>query len=118
MRFLVPALTLALALSSPAVAAGPNGGQVVMAEDHPVELVVSDTALTFFVSEEDGKPADTAGLSGKAYIQAGGKTETVTLKGAAPNRFVGDLKAPLPPGAKIVLSARVHGHGLQARFER
>lgn len=118
MRFPVTVLAFALALSSPAFAAGPNGGQVVMAEDHPVELVVTDTALTFFVSEEGGKPADTAGLTGKAYIQAGGKTETVALKGAAPNRFVGELKAPLPPGARIVLSARVHGHGLQARFER
>lgn len=118
MRALVTALTLSLALATPAVAAGPNGGQVVMTEDHPVELVVTDTALTFFVTEEGGKPADTAGLTGKAYIQAGAKTETVALKGAAPNRFVGDLKAPLPPGAKIVLSARVHGHGLQARFER
>ncbi|SFK93922.1 hypothetical protein [Methylorubrum salsuginis] len=118
MRFPVTALTLALTLSSPAFAAGPNGGQVVMAEDHPVELVVTDTDLTFFVSEEAGQPIATAGLTGKAYIQAGGKTETVALKGAAPNRFVGALKAPLPPGAKIVLSARVHGHGLQARFER
>ncbi|KQT46703.1 hypothetical protein ASG52_13410 [Methylobacterium sp. Leaf456] len=116
MRFLVTALTLAL--SAPAMAGGPNGGQVVMAEDHPVELVVTDTGLTFFVSEEGGQPIATAGLSGKAYIQAGGKTETVALKGAAPNRFVGDLKTPLPPGAKIVLSAKVHGHGLQARFER
>ncbi len=112
------ALALALILAGPAMAAGPNGGQVVMAEDHPVELVVTDKGLTFFVSEEGGKPADTTGLTGRAYIQAGGKTETVALKGAAPNRFVGDLKAPLPPGAKIVLSARVHGHGLQARFER
>ncbi len=115
---IVTALTLALILAGPALAAGPNGGQVVMAEDHPVELVVTDTGLTFFVTEEGGQPLATAGLSGKAYIQAGGKTETVALKGAAPNRFVGDLKAPLPPGARIVLSAKVHGHGLQARFER
>ncbi|GAB6841824.1 hypothetical protein HNR00_001919 [Methylorubrum rhodinum] len=118
MRSLVTALTLAFALSAPAMAAGPNGGQVVMAEDHPVELVVTDTGLTFFVSEEAGQPIATTGLSGKAYIQVGAKTETVALKGAAPNRFVGDLKAPLPPGAKIVLSAKIHGHGLQARFER
>jgi len=118
MRPRLTTLLLALVLSGPAAAAGPNGGQIAMAEDHPVELVATDTGLTFFVSEGDGQPLPTTGLTGKAYIQAGGKTETVPLKGAAPNRFVGELKAPLPPGAKIVLSARVHGHGLQARFER
>ncbi len=114
---IVTALTLALILAGPALAAGPNGGQVVMADDHPVELVVSDTALTFFVTEEGGQPLATAGLSGKAYIQAGGKTETVALTASAPNRLVGALKAPLPAGAKVVLSAKVHGHNLQARFE-
>lgn len=117
MRTTVTALALALLLSIPAHAAGPNGGRVTMADDHPVELVVSDTVLTFFVSHEDGKPIDTAGATARAYIQAGGKTETLPLKGAAPNRLVGDLKAPIPQGAKIVLSAKVHGHGLQARFE-
>ncbi|MGT2481613.1 hypothetical protein ACU4GR_28450 [Methylobacterium oryzae CBMB20] len=67
---------------------------------------------------EDGKPADTAGLSAKAFVQAAGKTETLTLKPAAPNKLVAELKAPLTAGAKVVLSAKMHGHNIQARFEK
>jgi hypothetical protein len=29
-----------------------------------------------------------------------------------------DLKAPLAAGAKVVLSAKMHGHNIQARFEK
>ncbi len=42
----------------------------------------------------------------------------MTLRPAAPNRLVGDLKAPLAVGTKVVLSAKLHGHSLQARFEQ
>lgn len=114
-KILVAALAAAL-LATPAAAAGPNGGQTVVADGHPVEFVNTGTGVTFFLSDEDGKPVDTAGLSAKAYVQAAGKTETLTLKPAAPNKLVADLKAPLPAGAKVVLWAKLHGHNLQARF--
>jgi hypothetical protein len=114
-RILVTALAAAL-LATPAAAAGPNGGQTATADGHPIEFVGSATGVTFFLSDEDGTPLSTEGLSAKAYIQAGGKTETLILKPAAPNRLVADLKAPLPAGAKVVLSAKLHGHNLQARF--
>ena len=116
MQRLATALLVALATS--ALAAGPNGGTVVVADGHPIELVATETTLTFFVTEDEGGPAETAGLTGKAFVQAGGKTETVALAGAPPNRMVGPLKGPLPTGAKVVFSARMHGHGLQARFEK
>ncbi|TXM73956.1 hypothetical protein FV222_17525 [Methylobacterium sp. WL103] len=112
------ATALFLTLAVPALAAGPNGGVVVVADGHPIEFVASDAALTFFVTDDDGGPAKTVGVTGKAFVQAGGRTETVALAGAEPNRLVGTLKAPLPAGAKVVLSARMHGHTLQARFER
>lgn len=67
---------------------------------------------------EDGKPVETARLSAKAFVQDGGKTEKLTLKPAAPNKLVGDLKAPSTAGTKVVLSAKVHGHNIQARFEK
>ncbi|TXN27154.1 hypothetical protein FV232_11595 [Methylobacterium sp. WL30] len=114
----VLAIALLLALAAPARAAGPNGGVVVVADGHPIELVASETALTFFVTDDDGGPAATAGLTGKAFVQTGAGTETVPLAGAAPNRMVGALKGPLPAGAKVVFSARMHGHSLQARFAR
>ena len=116
MRTLLAAALAATLLAAPARAAGPNGGQTVVADGHPVELVATGTGVTFFLSDEDGKPVDTAGLGAKAYIQAEGRTETLTLKPAAPNRWVAELKAPLPAGARLVLSAKVHGHTLQARF--
>ncbi|MGU3541404.1 hypothetical protein [Methylobacterium sp. A52T] len=111
-------LAVALVLASPCLAAGPNGGQTTVAEGHPVEFVATDTGVTFFVTGEDGKPAETAGLSAKAFVQAGGKTETLALKPAAPNKLVGDLKAPLAAGAKVLLSTKIHGHNVQARFEK
>lgn len=117
-RLVTTAFAVILAASAPALAAGPNGGQTVVSDGHPIELVVTDRDLTFFVTEDDGTPARTVGLTGKAFVQANGKTETVALTGAAPNRLVGPLKGPLPAGAKVVMSARMHGHSLQARFEK
>ncbi|MDP4022999.1 hypothetical protein Q8W71_10220 [Methylobacterium sp. NEAU 140] len=115
---LFPAALAAVVIAAPCLAAGPNGGATVVADGHPVEFVATDAGLTFFLTGEDGKPVDTAGLTAKAFVTAGGRTETLVLKPAAPNRLAADLKAPLPPGAKVVLSTRVHGHTLQARFER
>ena len=114
----VLATALLLTLATPARAAGPYGGAVVVADGHPIEFVTDDAALTFFVTDDDGGPARTAGLTGKAFVQAGDRTETVALTGAPPNRLVGALKGPLPAGAKVVFSARMHGHALQARFAR
>lgn len=116
MNRVIATLLAASLLATPACAAGPNGGQTAVADGHPVEFVSTPTGVTFFITDEDGTPLDTAGLSAKAYIQAAGKTETLTLKPAAPNKLVADLKAPLPAGAKVVLSAKLHGHNLQARF--
>ena len=116
---LYPAIfAVALALASPCFAAGVNGGQTTVADGHPIEFVATGTSVTFFVIGEDGKPVDTAGLSAKAFVQAGGKTETLNLKPVAPNKFVADLKAPLAAGAKVVLSTKLHGHNVQARFEK
>lgn len=112
------ALLIALLAATPALAAGPNGGTVVVADGHPIEFVADDATLTFFVTDDDGGPARTAGQTGKAFVQTENGTETVALAGAVPNRLVGPLKAPLAPGAKVVFSARMHGHRLQARFER
>ena len=114
----IAAVAMALATASPSLAAGPNGGQTTVSDGHPIEFVASESGVTFFLTGEDGKPVDTAGLTAKAFVQAGSKTETLTLKPAAPNRLVGDLKAPLAAGAKVVLSAKVHGHTIQARFEK
>ena len=55
-------------------------------------------------------------LTGRAVIQDGGKTTSVNLSAAEPNRFVGQLQMPLGSKARVVFSAKVAGHNLQARF--
>lgn len=118
MRTTPLAFLIALSLSTPALAAGPNGGKTVVVDHHPIEFVPSDKEVVFFISDEDGSPLDTAGLKAKAFVTTSGKTETLTLSAAPPNKLVGALSAPLATGAKVVLSAKLHGHNLQARFEK
>ncbi|WP_407521948.1 hypothetical protein [Methylobacterium oryzisoli] len=119
MRIPALAILLAAGLAGSAVAQtpGPNGGQTTVADGHPIEFVSRDKEITFFVIGEDGKPVDTKPLSARAVVQVGGKTQTITLAPATPNRFTGALAAPLPAGSKVVLTSKVHGHSLQARFE-
>jgi hypothetical protein len=96
---------------------GENGGEVVVMEGHPIEFVAKGQVMTFYVLEDDGKsPTPTAGFSGRAVVQDAGKTFAVALSPAEPNKFVGQLAMPLGPKARVVLSAKVPGHTLQARF--
>jgi hypothetical protein len=113
---LAAALSTALAASPLAQEQGPNGGQMVDVEGHPVEFVASADALTFYISDHDGGPEPTAKASGRAVVQADGKTTFVKLEPAEPNRLVGKLDAPLPAGAKIVLTSKIDGHSMNARF--
>ncbi|WP_375461095.1 hypothetical protein [uncultured Enterovirga sp.] len=122
LKIIVAALAALLALAAPALAQttkpGAHGGQVRMADHHAIEFVSTDREIAFYVLEEDGKPLDTKGLTGRAIIQEGGKSTTVALAAAAPNKLAGPLAAPLGKGARIVMTSRVHGHALQARFEQ
>jgi hypothetical protein len=98
-------------------AKGANGGDVVVMENHPIEFVSKGQEITFYILDEDGQtPVSTAGLTGRAVVQDGGKTTAVNLSPAEPNRFVGQLQMPLGPRARVVFSAKVAGHNLQARF--
>jgi hypothetical protein len=96
---------------------GANGGDVVVVQGHPVEFVSKGLEITFYILEDDGKsPTPTKGFAGRAVIQDGGKTTTVNLSPVEPNMFVGQLQIPLGSKARVVFSARVEGHNLQARF--
>jgi hypothetical protein len=96
---------------------GDNGGDVVVMEGHPIEFVTKGQQITFYVLEDDAKsPTPTKGFSGRAVIQDGGKTIAVALSPAEPNMFVGQLPMPLGSKARVVFSAKVPGHTLQARF--
>jgi hypothetical protein len=96
---------------------GENGGDVVVMEGHPIEFVSKGQAITFYILEDDGKsPTPTKGFSGRAVIQDAGKTTAVNLSPAEPNMFVGQLAMPLGSKARVVFSAKIPGHTLQARF--
>jgi hypothetical protein len=113
---MIAAVSLTLVASANAESKGPNGGIVVKVEDHPIELVLSDQEIVFYVGDHDGKPMPTKGLKARAVVQVGGKTVTIALSPAEPNRFVGKLAAPLGPKARVVFSSLIDGHNLQARF--
>jgi hypothetical protein len=96
---------------------GPNGGPVVEAAGHHVEFVDEGAGLSFFLRDEAGKPIESKGANGRAVIQDHGKTETVSLASADPNKLTGKVPQPLGAGARIVLSATLpDGHSIQARF--
>jgi hypothetical protein len=117
--FLALALIAApLAVSAHEVAKGPNGGPVVDSAGHHVEMVAKGTELVLFLTEENDKPLASAGTkNARAIVQDGGKTATVSLQPAEPNKLIGTLAQPLGPGARVVVSATMaDGHGVQARF--
>src|SRR5262245_5775971 len=96
---------------------GANGGDFVVMENHPIEFVSRGQEIVFYIFDEDGRsPVSTAGLTGRAVVQDAGKTISVNLAGAEPNKFVGELQVPLGSKARVVFAAKVAGHNLQARF--
>jgi len=106
---------LALAHES---ARGPNGGPMADAAGHHVEMVAKGTDLVLYLSEETEQPHASAGAKGaRAIVQDGGRTTTVPLEPAEPNRLVGRLPQPLGKGARMVVSATLaDGHAVQVRF--
>lgn len=117
-------LVLALAalpiggLAAHETAKGPNGGPVVDFAGHHVEMVSAGTDFVLFLTEANDKPLTSAGAkNARAVIQDGGKTATVQLTPAEPNKLVGTLASPLSSGARVVVSATMaDGHAVQARF--
>lgn len=95
---------------------GPNGGMVVTSQEHPIEFVLEGQKLIFYISDHDGSSLSTKDMRGRATVQEGGKTATVPLEPAAPNRMIGNLQAPLGSKARVVFSANLHGHSLTARY--
>jgi hypothetical protein len=110
------AVGLPLIVNAAAQTKGPNGGVVMKVEDHPIEFVVRDQEIIFYIGDHDGKPMQTKGLKARAIVQDGGKTVTITLSPAAPNMFVGKLAAPLGAKARVAFSSTMDGHNFQARF--
>ena len=119
-RTLVAFLATSLPLTALAheVAKGPNGGPVIDSSGHHVEMVANGTDLVLFLTGDADKPIASAGTkNARAIVQDGGKTATVPLQPAEPNKLVGALATPLGKGARVVVSATMaDGHAVQARF--
>jgi hypothetical protein len=99
------------------MAKGVNGGQVVDAKGHHIEFITKDAAITLFLTDDKDQPIASAGASGRVIIQAAGATTTTDLTPAEPNLLTAKASAPLAPGDKLVVSAKLSdGHELQARF--
>jgi hypothetical protein len=99
---------------------GSNGGLLATSHGHPIEFVQKGQELIFYVVDDDGSPLPTKDMQGRATVQDGGKTTTVSLQPAAPNMMVGKVEAPLGPKARVVFSAsfrtKAHTHTLTARY--
>jgi len=99
---------------------GPNGGMIVTSSGHPIEFVLKGQELVFYLGDDDGSPLQTKGMTGRATVQDGGKTATVTLQPAAPNMMTGKVQAPLGAKARVVFSGTFregsHSHTLTARY--
>lgn len=121
MKHFILALAIAaapLVATAHEMAKGPNGGPVVDSSGHHVEMVAKGSELVLFLTESDDKPLASAGTkNARAIVQDGGKTATVPLQPAEPNKLVGALAQPLGSGARVVVSATMaDGHAVQARF--
>lgn len=115
------ALSLAPLVALPAASheaeKGPNGGPMVSVEDKHVELVSNGADIAVYITDAGHQPLPAAGASGRAVIQAEGKTGTVALQPGEGNRLVGKAETPITPGARVVVSASLaSGKSLQARF--
>lgn len=115
------ATALVLAAASPALAheevKGPNGGHVMEASGHHIEFVPSPTEVTFYLSDEAGKPIASKNAKAKAFVQDGGKTTPLALTPAAPDKLTAKLATPLKSGGKVAVTATTpDGHNLQARY--
>ena len=122
MKLVLVSLMAAIAVTGSAAlsheAKGPNGGPVVDIAKGHAEMVAKGTEFVLFLTAEAEKPLASAGAkNARAVVQDGGRTATVPLQPAEPNKLVGTLNQPLGKGARVVVSATMaDGHAVQARF--
>ncbi len=116
------ALALTLIMAAPPARAhdiekGPNGGPMVTVDDKHLEFVAKGAEIVVYVSDKKHDPIAMAGGSGRAIVQASGKTATIALVPGEGNRLVGKADSAVAAGARVVVSATLPGGAaVQARF--
>jgi hypothetical protein len=121
MKFTIVALASILLTASPAAAheveKGPNGGRVVEAGAHHVELVVKDNAVNVFVTDASDKPISITGFKGVAIFTISGRAQRITLEPKEGTRLSGTSPVALPsePVGVVQITAP-DGKTAQGRF--
>jgi hypothetical protein len=121
MKFTIVALAGILLTALPAAAheveRGPNGGRVVEAGAHHVELVVNENAVNVFVTDAGEKPVSITGFKGVAIFTISGKAQRIPLEPKEGTRLSGISPVALPaePVGVVQITAP-DGKTAQGRF--
>jgi len=108
----------AFPLAAHDVVKGTNGGRVVDAGAHHVELVVKGTAVTVFVTDSADKPVVVNGFKGLAILTVGGKAQRIALAPQEGTRLTGIAPVALPADVKgVVQLTTSDGKTAQGRFQ-
>jgi hypothetical protein len=96
---------------------GPNGGRVVEAGAHHVELVVKEKAVNVFVTGSNDKPVSINGFKGVAIFTINGKGQRIVLEPKEGTRLSGSSPVALPAEpAGVVQITAPDGKTAQGRF--
>lgn len=94
---------VSLSIAAPALAHGnmapQHGGVVQMSGETLFELVRSRAGVSVYVTDDD-EPVPASGATARLSITVGGKTQAVTMRPAAGNRFDA-------PGLQLAAGSRV-----------
>lgn len=109
-----------LLMAAPAVAHevenGPNGGRVVEAGDHHVEMLAKSNTIEVFLTDKDSKALAPTGYKGVAILSAGGKSQRIELTPAS-DRLSGAAPDALPARPQgVVRITTPAGKTVQGKF--
>jgi hypothetical protein len=121
MKFTIVALGSIILTALPAAAheveKGPNGGRVVEAGAHHVELVANEKTVNVFVTDAHDNPVSINGFKGVAIFTISGKAQRIPLEPKEGTRLSGISPVGLPaePVGVVQITAP-DGKTAQGRF--
>ncbi len=96
---------------------GPNGGEVRDAGKYHLELVVKDSAVALYVTDDKDRKVSTKGAAASATLLSGKDKATVKLEPAGENMLAGTTRVQSSADMKVVVSLTPAGQpSVQARF--
>jgi hypothetical protein len=111
------ALTFGAPAAAHEVSKGPNGGRVVEAGPHHIELVVKEKLVNLFVTDADDKPVAVSGFKGLAILTVSGKAQRILLEPKDGVLLIGTSPVALPAApAGVVQVTGPNGKTAQGKF--